>query len=50
MPQEIEGARWVPLTQGKWTLVDGDVFKDIENILWYVDNGEFARTNEKLLR
>lgn len=42
-PPPVENARWLPLTQGKWTLVDVDVFDALQGRkLWLNGAGKYA--------
>ncbi len=39
-PAPIDGSRWLPLTKGKWTLVDEDVFESLRcRRLWIGTSG-----------
>lgn len=43
-PPPVDGARWVPLTRGKWTLVDDDVFEALRGRrVWVCGIGKYAQ-------
>ncbi len=41
-PAAVAGARWIPTTKGKWTLVDEDVYPSVLHLRWSLSGGERA--------
>lgn len=47
-PNPVEGARWVPLTYGRFALVDEADYSRVAERAWYLDHG-YARTRDEFL-
>ena len=41
-PPPVRGAKWIPLTQGRFTLVDADLFDDLSRFNWNINNSGYA--------
>ena len=43
LPAPVERARWIPLTKGKWALVDDEDYEEMNRWSWYCNNSYAAR-------
>lgn len=41
-PAPVDGSRWLPLTKGKWTLVDEDVFQTLQGRRLWIGTSGYA--------
>jgi hypothetical protein len=53
-PASVAGAKWISTTQGKWTLVDEDVYPSVCQLRWSLSGGDRAyacsRTGKRFVR
>ncbi len=42
-PPSVDGARWIPLTKGSWTLVDEADYVELSQYSWSLDSEGYAR-------